>query len=264
MQDDTNRQDKDVEREPQSELPSDEKTAEGSDEMKGRTREEFEKLKRHNQELKQKLEEAEKAKQELPDVMGGFRPNIPDPNINLGNYPSLNQNQVEDITQQIIDENGYLKADVLTAQLKAANESAKRAEERAKKAEQRFSKYEETSQTREAYSKYPQLNPNSQNFDPNFYKLVRNEMLNQITENRRDLVAAAEDVAKLYKPKTPKSEQEKEDMEKKEGQKKQINAGLPTNLSGRNYSSSPDDALVEATRKGRKGALAERLSRAGY
>ena len=47
-------------------------------------------------------------------------------------------------------------------------------------------------------------------------------------------------------------------------QKQQINAGKASSNRSGAYETTDDSDLIRATRKGKKGALAERLKRAGY
>lgn len=277
MAENNNGQDKNGEAQLQSELPTDNKATEEfelPEDANDRTREQFEKLKKHNQELAQKLEEKER--QHTPSVLESLSPkqetqapldnNLFAQILNPSGYKHLNQGQIEQAKNDLIDEQGYLKADTLQQKLDALEARAKKAEERAVRAEKSFETYEQTSQTRNANEKYPYLDPNNENFDPGFYRAVKNELMGQMIETgKKDLVAAAEEVKKFYQLKPLKEKQVAQSAVEKQAEKAQINAGVaPSSHGSSAYTGEDYESLVASTRKGVKGSLAERLKRSGY
>lgn len=227
------------------------------DEVSERTREQFEKLKKQNSELKKQLENKQEDQQEeLPSILDSLRPSQ-QVNIPPQNYSNLNKKEVEQIKNSFIDKDGYVNTDLLQKELQAANARAKKAEMEAQMTREEVRRFEESRQVREAHEKYPQLDPKSKDFDKDFYDLVKNEMVAQMLRGESDLIGAAKKVSKFFAKKQPQSEPEDKQKEKK----KQINATAKTADRGNQYT---DMDLVQATRQNVKGALAERLKRAGY
>jgi hypothetical protein len=278
MAEDNTGQDKNGEAKLQSELPTDNKAAEDfnlPEDVSDRTRQEFEKLKKHNQELAKKLEEKER--QSIPSVLDSLSPkqdapaNAPlDTNLfanilNPDGYKHLNKEQIDKVKNDLVDDEGYIKADLLKKRLDDAEKRASDAEKRAADAEKRFENYEQTRETKLANKKYPQLDPKNENFDPGFYRAVKNELIGQMIEGKKDLLTAAADAAKYYPLKEVKNTQKEEEkkVEEKQEKKAQINVSVGSNRN-KAFDGIPDDDLAVATRKGVKGAVGERLKRAGF
>lgn len=263
--DDTKVQDNKVEGQPQSDMHADSKPTE--DESKTRTAEQFEKLTAKNKELSEKLAAYEQ--QNSQSVIDSLKPKA-EPPINQSpasgqkfNLPSFNpgkENNQPDA--DLVDQEGFVNADVLKKSLSDAQQKALQAEKEARIAREQFVKYEENQQIRAAHEKFPQLDPHNKQFDKTFYDLTRNELIGQMIEGKKDVIAAAEKVAKLYHPANKEDEQKKQAEEKAE-QKMQINAGNKTSTSP-SFKDVTDDDLIRATRSGKKGALAERLRRSNY
>lgn len=236
-----------------SEKTAEEKLPEGTSE---RTREEFEKLTQHNKELAEenrRLKERREA-----SVIDSLKPQPPVAPPPAKEYPFLDQGKQEDVYSKLVDENGYIDADLLRQALKEANDRAREAEARAKRLEQQVSGVEENRQVKEAHSKYPMLDPKNPNFDEKFYTAVRNELIGQMVQGNRDFVQAADNVASWYKPVT----NERQDQSaQKEQQVRQIQA---TTTKGEQKVSPDYVDLVRRTQRGDSSALMERLKRAGY
>ncbi|MCC7571444.1 hypothetical protein KO465_09045 [Candidatus Micrarchaeota archaeon] len=256
----------------QSPMPSDEDQTEGDlpDETTERTREQFEKLKESNQKLKEELERAKTQPQ--PSVLDSLRPPPQLPQFSANQFSHLDQQQVDQVSEQLINkgEDGfdYVNTNALKSALKEANDRARRAEESARMAAERFNRFEETAQIREAYSKFPQLDPNSDKFDSTFYNNVRDKLIAQAFRGEKDLVKAATEVGSLYSPKEPIKEQKEEEVKQpqeadtqSQTKKEQI---MATGNSAGRYTGADFDALKAGTMRGKKGALAERLRRSGY
>lgn len=238
-----------------------EKTAEESKLPEGtsdRTREEFEKLTQHNKELAEENRRLKEVKE--TSVLDSLKPQPPKVTAPppAKEYPFLEPSKQEDVYSKLVDENGYIDADLLKQTLKDANERAKLAEARAKRLEEQVSGVEESRQVREAHSKYPMLDPKNPNFDEKFYTAVRNELIGQMVQGNRDFVQAADTVASWFKP----GGNERQDQSaQKEQQVRQIQA---TTTKGETKMSSDYSDLVKRTQRGDSAALMERLKRAGY
>jgi len=221
-----------------------------------RTREEFEKLTKHNKELAEENRRLKETKEvSALDSLKPPKPVAPPP---AKEYPFLDQGKQEDVYSKLVDENGYIDADLLKQTLKDANERARQAEARATRLEQQVSGVEESRQVKEAHSKYPALDPKSPNFDEKFYTAVRNELIGQMVQGTRDFVQAADNVASWYKP---AGNERQDESAQKEQQVRQIQA---TTTKGEQKVSPDYMDLVKRTQRGDKSALMERLKRAGY
>jgi hypothetical protein len=261
MTEDTKVQDNNVEGKPESELHAEQKPAEEAKapEKKDRTTEQFEKLTKANQELKAELEKAKQAREE--SVLDSLKPKAMNPDF--AGIPGLPGNLTPSEKKKLIDESGYLNADVLEQTIAEANKRAEQAEKDAKMARDNFVKYEETQQTKAAHEKYPELDPHSDSFDKDYYDLVKNEVFVQMARGEKDLLKAAAKIKKLYQSKVVEDKKAVV-QEDQTDQKQQINAGKASSNRSGAYETTDDSDLIRATRKGKKGALAERLKRAGY
>lgn len=235
-----------VEEKPQAEMPAADKpaTEEGlPEDVSERTRQEFDKLKAHNKELAEKL----KALEPKPEsVFDSLRPQAPQA------FANLTPQQVGDISQKFTDTEGYLDENALSKALREANERAQRAEVEAQKTREAFRQFEEKEQVRVTHHKFPQLDRDSDQFDPRFFELVRNEMIGQMMRGEQDYLKAAEKVALVVngQPSTKKPDQ-KANLE-------QINANVKSQKTG-----GVDANLLSRVQRGDKGALAELLSQTG-
>jgi hypothetical protein len=257
MPDTTNGQDI-VEEKPQEEVTASEQTQvdELPEDVSERTREQFEKLKESNKQMKERLNALEAGQQDqLADIYDSLRPKgMPQLDENSGNLDTL----IKD---------GYVDENVLKQSLNQLTKQAQEAQKRADLAQKKIQEIEENAQVKEAYKEYPQLNPkNTDVFDPNFYKLVKNELIGQMIEGKKDLLEAAQEVSRVYKPNVEAKEKEqakKEDFDKKEEQIQKQNPTSGARGQDR-YAELDQNDLVKATMRNQKGALAERLRRSGY
>ena len=217
-----------------------------------RTKQEFAKLKQHNKELAEKLNKQDMQQtNSLIDTLSGGKESI---------APNLQPAQVNDIVKDLTDENGYINEALLKKTLNDANSianqavnSARQAQESAKKAEQRIAQYEQSEQTRRAYTDFPQTNPDSDNYDPKFLNLVRNEMIGQaMNKVRPNFYEACKKWTNELKQ--PQAQPDKETI----AQKVQINAG------GSKPEPLNHEKLVEGTLKGDHNSIAARLAASGF
>ena len=234
-------------------MPTEEQTAEETepqlpDGVKERTAEEFEKLKEANRQLKAELETRTQAPTQ--SVLESLRPQDV--------FPNLSNAQAQQIAEQVFDEQGYVDPNLLNQKLANAEKTAQQAILAAQQAQQQLKKFEETQVTQQVYQKYPQLDPNGQQFDAQFYKRVQNELIGQMMQGKENLVEAAETVDKLF----TQAAQKQVEVQEARNLKQQASSNLGTSQG----TSAPVDHayLVDETRKGNPDALAERLKRSGF
>jgi hypothetical protein len=242
-----------------SEQPAEQADGQLPDSAKEETREQFEKLKEHNKQLSEKLAALEAQQQPtFNSVLDELRPQQ--------NFGNLSTAQVEDITKGLVDENGYVDQDLLQSTLKKANEKAQRAEDRAVLLEQRVERFEETELIRNVHSKHPSLDPYHTNYDPNFRKEVRDEILKQMKRGYQDYEAAADKVAAEWKAKSVTQSQTQKTKE--EEQKKVISqreqASTPSARTGRQVDSGSYEDMDEGVRKGDTLSIGQKLQANGY
>lgn len=242
-----------------------------SDDVKtdnNRTKEQFDKLKNHNQQLKQELEQQKKVTEDVLQSLSpkadkaGFLTNHP-PLVN--NYPNLSKQDVKNIWDKLVDDEGLVDVKLLKEELKNQNDRAiyaeqkvKEANERVAKIEHKFEDFERTNKMKLIHAKYPQIDPNSSEFNADMWEAVRNEIVGQwVTDGKEDVEKAASKWHKIMYGNMNKQQKQTEDK------KANINA-LSPKTSSNSGEFEDQEALVQATRKNKKGALAERLKRAGY
>lgn len=241
-------------------IPTENKPAEADepklpDGVAERTAAEFEKLKAHNSELKAQLD-AFKSK---TSVLDELRP----PEDVKVETPNLPPSKVEEIKSKFVDENGYVDVAQVEHALTQAEERAKRAEEKANSIEKKIQNSEETAQVKAAHAEYPQLDPHNDKFDPNFYRLVKLELVDQMMNGSKDLLKAARDISKLYTPKIDVQQAKTEAVE--EYQKKTTKRSQASEtVTGRGKGEPSDkDELSRKTQAGDTNALFKRLQASG-
>ena len=196
------------------------------------------------------------------------------------NTTDLKPDQVDDVYAKLIDENGYIDANLLISTLKGANEQARLAREEAERANKRaedserktraeFRDFEESREVRRVHKKYPQIDPKNDDFNEMFWDDVRKEIATAPFlkgENVSFMDAAEKIWNERYADKGVEvvKKKDKEVMKKKEDQKRNINASAPSGHYEGYYTKADTKELEEATKLNKKGALAERLRRSGY
>ncbi len=247
--------------------------------QKDRTTEQFEKLTKSNKELKQQRDK-------YKNVLESLQPDAPAPQQPAQNYqqptnkaPSakqfenLSQKDIDSQFKSMVDDKGYLDGNKLFAVLKQMDARTERAEAKAERIriqaeKERIARQQQqkSRKMQDVHDKYPQLDPeNDASFDPEFYELVRNDLIGQMMEGKEDPMAAADKWSKVLSSKEGKEEvakMTKEEKEKKKEQKEQINAVRPRSSSMKGYyEKEEEDKLMDKVRKGKKGALAEAIRR---
>jgi len=229
-----------------------------------RTRQQFEKLKRHNRELANKLAEAQQSKpQGVESVFDNFHPKQV-----AGRYSNLDQSQVRNIANQFVDQDGNVDINGLNNALVQANLQARQAVNEARQAREEIARWEEGRQTKEAHNKYPQLDPlQKDKFDRQFYDLVRDRMVSNFSKGiKRSFREAADDIAKVYHPVDPSKIKESAIADFKQKQKARQQGPLE---EGRGQTPTDRATLNELRQNTRRGggidnpALDERLKNLG-
>jgi len=233
------------------------------EDAKDRTKEQFEKLKEHNKQLKQENEKLKGTSQPIPSVLDFLsEPAPPVPQYVKDKYATpvavptaLNQTQTQpQPTPQLVNEDGYVNADVLKSQLdqaRIAREKAEDAERRAKESEYRIAKFEQDAETKALYRDYPELDPMSESFNKDAYDLVRNELTAQIVNSgKRDAIGAASKLSKYFRTTQPSNQKVVE-------QRQQVSASSKTSMR------ESGDSLDELKARNDDSAIAERLKRLG-
>lgn len=147
------------------------------DEVKERTKRNFERMRQERDEARRLAESLQK------------------------NAQVLSPQQVAEIKDDFVDSEGNVDVTGLQAALRQANQIAAQALAQATQSQEEIRKYEQTRQTAEAYQQFPQLNPDSPEYDEGFYKAVRNHLMGEYSENRSaTLIQGAQSVAQFYRP----------------------------------------------------------------
>ena len=255
-----------------SELPADNKPADveeqteeeiGSlpEDSKERTKAEFEKLKKANQELKAELDA--KA-QQRKSVLDSLRPEVQGPVV-APQAPSQGKS-VDETVDDLVDAEGYVdtarlkqtlqESDQRTAQAVA---NANKALAEAQQASRKVSHFAETEEMKEVHKAFPTLNPESETFDPVFFDLVRDRVIRQMTEGKQDVYLAAQEISEVRKSDSAKAK-EAEKVEATTTAKEQINAsGSSAPARG-----TSQEALVKGTMQGDRVSMYERMKNSGY
>ncbi len=229
---------------------------------KDRTTKQFDKLKNSNSELK-------KERDGYKNVLESLQPEpvkpIPTPSTQKDTPKGTN---IGEQLESMVDENGYLDGNKLKNVMQGMSDSVKRAEFTAKRVEIQARKESEartrsqkTAKMTKVHEKFPELNPENEKFNEEFYDSVRNEIIGQMMEGKEDPMSAAEKWhSRYFKEGGEPMAKEKENKEKT--QKEQINAIKPhsSSMSGY-YADEKEEALRKKVMAGKRGALAELLKR---
>lgn len=233
------------------------------EETKERTREQFEKLKKANAELKSQLDAVARAKT-LPSVYESVLPGagqggVPSSTGQAPVFQGIAPQVVAKEQQKLMDEQGFIDVDALEQRLQAiaqAEERAKRAEEAARQAQDRIARFEQDATAKLLHQAYPELDPTSQQFNAQAYELVRNELVSQLIQTgEQDGLKAAQKWETFFRKPQPTQQQV-------QAQEALANIGT-TQGAGRSALTTDLDQLRQQTRKGSVAALNERLKAIG-
>lgn len=235
------------------ELPTTENTAEESDQtlpdgVSERTKEEFEKLKKHNAELKSQLDQ----------IKGSNRPDKTSVLDEI--HPQVEvASDTRDEKLNLVDENGYIDIDLLNKTLLESKRQTEEVRREAELAKQQIARFQETEKMKKIHNQFPQLDPyNVEKFDKRFYDFVKNELLGQMMEGKEDVEAAALKASDFF---NPKKDEIKEEKKQAIASREQVNT--PKGASTGSSSPVDHDDLVRGTYKGDANAIFKRLQASG-
>jgi len=257
-----------------------------TDEKKDRTKKQFKKLTKSSKKLKKEndklKDEARRFSKEGP--VASLMPDVPDtpkaPKFNWDKmltktpppaqqFSNLSQKEVKDVMANITDEDGYVNTDLLKDELNKANSVAQQAQrsaqmamEEAKKSKRQFDDFQRTEIARKVHKDFPELDPDNSDveFNAPYWEAVRNQVLANLTSGKQE---GFYDAAEKLKSRYAMKKAEKKEVKEQQDSIRQINASGTKAKAQTRTPFGEKDTLVKATRAGEKGALGERLKRAG-
>lgn len=223
-----------------------------------RTREQFEKLKESNKRLKAELEATKAPKKTLVDELYPHN----HPTTNQKQFQNLPEQQVAQVTQNFVDEEGYLDVAALNSELSRLNQLTQEAQRAAMSARQEIERSQQDEEMRKAHSLYPQLDPESPDFNQDFYDMTKKHVVGQMYEyGRGSLLTAAQAVAKLMS--TTESKAKAEQSREQDVQRREI--ATSNGSSAKRPSNNLDlDELRKRSIAGDMDAISARLKASGY
>ena len=182
-------------------------------------------------------------------------------------FPGMSQKQVKDVFEGLVDEEGYVSTDLLKDELRKAHSQTQAAMDEAKKARQEaqmsrrtMDDFQRTQIAKDVHKKFDELNPDGEDFNPEYFEAVRDKMISNLAKGQpEDFMGAAEGLFERY----TMTKKDKEKAKETTNAAAQINA---TGSKGQTVARGQygDEAeLKEAMWRNKKGAVAERLKRAG-
>lgn len=227
-----------------------------------RTRAYLEKLKAENAELK-----AQQSRQ--PDTQYGssvydsLRPQAHQ-QVDMSQYPGISTPQAETIATNFVDSEGNVDINGLNRALTEAHQVAMQAREDARRSREELTRFEETQEVREAHTVHPEIDPmNKASFDPHLYELVRDRLVRNMWEGKKQsLASVANELKAQYRPNVDSRKIEAEAVESyKKAQTARSQGPMAQGVQKR--SETTLEELRDRTRKGDNSALAERLKALG-
>ncbi|MCK5616171.1 hypothetical protein KAR91_80650 [Candidatus Pacearchaeota archaeon] len=236
--------------------------------VKERTKEQFKKLKAEKEALKKQLDK----RSQIPSVLDFL--SRPAPVV----QPETRRQYIQPVqppvvpapvtspASQLVNEDGYVNADVLTTELaeaKRATQVAQAAERRAMEAEMRVARFEQDAETKALYEAYPELDPMSEVFNKDAYDLVRNDIAGQLVHSgKRDAMDAAKRLSKFFRkeaPDTPSTDTVPKEVEQRN------QASVPGTAPRQPNTSLQDlkSRMLSRDPRVARNATAERLKRIG-
>lgn len=227
-----------------------------------RTKEYIEKLKEDKKEVEKKYE----------DALESLKPkNVPQPQAPLPEFDSLSKDQVKSVYDSLVDDKGYIDENILKQELKRQNELVKQMAQENDQLKRQFGaqwqqikNQQDNTIRREVYEKHPTLNPENENFNPDYWEAVRDKLVSQmVTTGQEDYLGAADKLAKTYEGGEEVKKADKEKFEAGENARRQINATGGASKQTKLSSADLDD-LKKRSFKGDMEAIGERLKRSGF
>lgn len=233
-----------------------------------RTKEQFDKLKAQLADAKAKAKSPPQPPRPETSVFDTFRaPDQPAvPNVPVAPaLPFLNQQQVTAIQQQFVDDEGNVDVMGLNQALLDANKRAQDALSLAQQSEDRITRFEENQQVREAHTVHPELDPQASNFDPTLFDMVRDRLLRNMYEGKKQtLLEVTNELKKVYKQEVNVEKVKDEAVESyKESQKNRDQEPIESGKGAPREEVGNLQELREQTRQGKAEALDKRLKDLG-
>jgi len=245
-------------------MPSSEQPVEGEQEdVNPRTAEQFEKLTAHNKALADELNASREQLARLNSSSFQFDPTMLDSNQSNGdfdtNVPEPIAGATSEDDQDFVDDGGNVDIALLNSKLAKAEKDARdaRAQVNNLAKESRQERIERQRET--VYAQVPEVNPSSDQFDPDFDKKVKLELTRQIVETgKQDYLAAAKEIKRLY-PKAVSDDEAKREQTISAREQ----ASAQTGTSKGSSEAVDQEDLVSRTMKGDADAIYKRLQASG-
>lgn len=240
------------ESQPDSNTNSQDNPDELPEEVKERTRRNFERMRKERDDARKEAEALRLSRQQAP--------------FQIPETPNLTQAQVKQIENNFVDEDGNVDVLGLQKALQQSNQQSALATQQAQeaiiqaqKSQEEIRRYEQTRQAQEAYTHYPQLDPDNPDYDETFYLAVRNHLIGDYSEGKNTtLIQAASQIAKYYKPVEEVKKQAV--SEYKQSQEKRSQGPIESGR-GESRSQRDEDSLRRGTMMNETEAIMERLKR---
>lgn len=235
------------------------------EDAKERTKREFAKLK---EQLREERARNRSARPRQPQsVFDEFRPPVQEYTPDASQFGGLNQQQVNEIASGFVDPDGNVDVEGLNRTLQSANQRALQAEQRAQQAVDQVTRYEESRQLQEAYTTYPQLDPEHPQYDTEFYDLVSQKLMveNFARGGALTVKQAADHIARLYKGPEVNVEKAKEQAveEYKAAQAKRQQGPVERGRGQERGAIEDHENLRQRSRQGDDHAISRRLEQLG-
>lgn len=215
------------------------------------------------------------------DVLSSLTPEQNSPQVpNQDQFSNLNQSDIDAVYKSMVDDKGYIDGNKLLNTLQGMDKRARDAEQRAARVEEHVRRVE-TAQTEQqktqtmkaVHEKFPQLDPDNEQFDPRYWEFVRNDLIGQMMQGKQDPMASAQKGFDIFYKKStqldenpeenPMNKAQKEAKAVSDNAKAQINATKPRVSSTSDYDHDEEQDLISRARAGKRGAVAELLRRRG-
>jgi len=182
-------------------------------------------------------------------------------------FPSLSQNQVDAVSQQYVDQEGNVDVYALNRALSEANDRARIASEQVNQMGARLQHFEESFQAREAHAVYPQIDPQSPQFNQAVYEMVRDRIIrNRYQGVNQTLVQVTGSVmGEIQRATQPTGAQMNQAVEQyKQSQQNRNQGPFESGSGGPRQPMTNMQDLKERTRKGDTNAISARLEAIGF
>lgn len=250
-------------KEVQEAIPTSETPADSSIETDGqlpegvseRTKEQFEKLKEHNRQLAEQLKQ-----QNAQPKISALDSLMPQQDFSQFVPQWATQQEVEDVIKDIVDSEGYVDTALLKNKLEESKNIAKQAAiaaqeaiNEAKQIKAQFSKMNQDQIVSKTHSSFPEVDPNSDKFNPVLYELVKNEMIGQMMQGKQDFYGATQKWVTTLNASKPQ-------VDTQTSAKEHINTGGQSKPE----QNIEHDRLTQGAAAGDVNALGQLLKNSGY